>query len=76
MSSIGCRHTQGHVAFDVLHNNDRVVDNNTDGQHETEQGEIVDRDSEQGQDYETAEEEDTGIATTGISVARQFCRKT
>jgi hypothetical protein len=64
-----------HDAFDVLQHHDRVVDHDADGQHHAEQRERVDRIAEQQQPAKVPIS-DTGTASTGISVARQFCRNT
>ena len=61
-------------AHGVLDHHDRVVDDDADGQHQTEQRQRVDR---QPEAIITAKVpiSDTGIVMAGTSVVRKSCRK-
>jgi len=61
------------VALSGLHHHDGVVHHNADGQHQAEQAGHVDRKSQQREQREGATIA-TGTVSSGISVARQFCR--
>ncbi len=52
------RHAGAHVALDVLHHHDRVVDHDPHRQHQPEQREVVQRDAEGGQHDEGAQQRD------------------
>ena len=65
-----------HQALDVLDDDDRVVDEQADGEHQAEQGQRVDREAERRRASPNVPSSTTGTAMTGISVARQLCRKT
>src|SRR6202040_3219632 len=56
MRRLARRHTERHVALDVLDHDDRVVDHDAHRQHETEQREVVDRDAERGEDRKGADQ--------------------
>ena len=69
------RHARAQVAFDILHDDDCVVDDDADGKHQAEQRQIVDRYSKAAR-IANAPNSETGIAITGMIVARQVCRNT
>ena len=58
-------------AFDVLDDDDRVVDQQADREHEAEQGQRVDREAQDVEHPERAEQHDRN-GNSGISVARQL----
>ncbi len=61
--------------LDVFDDDDRVIDQQADGEHQPEQGQRVDRKAEDIEHPEGAEQHDRD-GDSGISVARQLCRKT
>ena len=67
-----------HPLFDVvlhrLHDDDRIVDDQADGEHEAEQRQRVDRRSRAAGKTANVPMSDTGTAIIGMSVARQFWR--
>ena len=62
------------MALDRLDHHDGVVDDEADRENETEQGQRIDRKAERREQDERAHRE-TGTASSGMSVARQPCRK-
>ena len=69
------REPERDVALDVLDDDDRVVDDDADGEHQAEQVSVL---SEKPNAAITAKVpmSETGIATIGMSAVRQDCRKT
>jgi hypothetical protein len=63
-----------HVVLDRFDDDDCVIDHDADGQHHAEQRQvlIVKPSSVKAAKVPTSE---TGTASIGITVARQFCRK-
>ena len=58
---MGClqgRHAVAHVALDVFNDDDRVVDDDADREHEAEQGQVVERYAEGHEDRERPDEGD------------------
>ena len=53
------------MAFDSFDNDDGVIDDETDGQHKTEEREGVDRKAEQRKEHEGADERDRHSAAAG-----------
>ena len=62
------------MVLDRLDNDDGVIDNQADGQDEAEKGERVDGKAEEREEAKVPTS-DTGTASSGMSVARQPCRK-
>ena len=62
------------VMLDGLDDDDGVVDDQADGEHEAEERERVDREAERGKTMNVPMSE-TGTASSGMKVARQPCRK-
>ena len=62
-------------AFDVLDDDDGVVHHDADRQHQPEQRQVVEREA-QAAITANVPTMATGTAISGISAARQFCRKT
>ncbi len=52
------RHACFHVALDVLHHDDGIVNYDTDRKHQTEKRQVVDRDAERGEDSEGPDQRD------------------
>ncbi len=63
------------VALDVLHHHDGVVDHDADGEHQPEQGQVVQREAEGRHGGEGAHQRD-GDRDHRISAVRQLWRKT
>ena len=62
------------MPLDRLDHDDRIVDDQADGQHQPEHRQRVDGKAEQRKKAKVPTS-DTGTASSGISVARQPCRK-
>jgi hypothetical protein len=63
------------VAIDVLQHHDRIVHHQADRQHQREQGERIDRKAERSISV-NAPTSDTGMVTSGTSMARQLRGRT
>jgi hypothetical protein len=72
------RVTRAHAVLDVVHDrldhDDGVVHHDADREHETEHRQRVDREAEQREEDEGADDR-TGTVSSGMIVARIFCRK-
>jgi hypothetical protein len=64
-----------HAPLDVLGDDDGVVDDEADGQHQRQQGQQVQREAERRQHHEGGEQADRAT-TVGITAARRVPRKT
>ena len=64
------------VPLDVLDDDDRVVHDDADRQHEAEERQRVEREAERRASPRTCRSSDTGTATSGMIDARHVCRKT
>ena len=64
------------MPLDVLHDHDRVVDDDADGEHQAEERQRVEREAEQPSMTANVPTSETGTATSGMIEARQVCRKT
>src|SRR5215469_18020859 len=58
MSGFHGRHAVAHVALDVFDDDDRVVDDDADRQHQAEQGQVVERYAEGREDREGSDQRD------------------
>ena len=58
MGRLAGRHPFMQVALDVLDDDDRIVDHDADGEHEAEEGEVVQREAEGAHHGEGADERD------------------
>ena len=65
-----------HPALDVLHHDDRVIDDDADRQHQAEQRQVVEREARAAAMTANVPISDTGTSIIGMSVARQSCRNT
>ena len=69
------RHPLLDVVLDRLDDDDGVVDDQADRQHQPEQRQRVDREARAAGRRANAPTSETGTVSSGISVARQLCRK-
>ena len=75
MRGLRGRHAALEIALDVLDDDDRVVDDDADREHQAEQGQVVERYPEARTRIANVPISETGIAMTGMIDARQLCRK-
>src|ERR1700722_1795670 len=52
------RHPKRYVTFDILHDDDGVIDHNADRQYQSEERKVVDTDAKRGKQTETANQRD------------------